>query len=213
MMLTSNKLAKYFMNAACRQMSSAQAAGSVQDKKQAPKPRVKKVSSTQQRDASKMSHLEKMVDVEIDEATGVVTHNHLYSADGKEHRTFPSEAVYNKWLGQQRSKMFGHYRANLTPLQFYITQNKGTERAFTGAFWETKDVGIYSCVVCTQNLFMYEHKFINTSGYATFWNSFMDAVKFKNDNLEVPEPTQACFDPVLQYKEPIKRCACSHVSY
>ncbi len=93
--------------------------------------------------------------------------------------------------------MVKHYRNNLTPLQFYVTQNKGTERAFTGAYWETKDVGIYKCIVCTQNLFLYEHKYNNTSGYPTFWNGMKDAIKFRDDNLEVPEPTQALLDPVL----------------
>ncbi len=52
------------------------------------------------------------------------------------------------------------------------------ERAFTGTLWDTKDVGIYSCVVCTQRLFMFDHKFQNPSGYPTFWNGIKDAIKF-----------------------------------
>jgi peptide methionine sulfoxide reductase MsrB len=44
------------------------------------------------------------------------------------------------------------------------------ERAFTGEYWWTNDVGRYDCLGCTQRLFMYDHKFINRSGYPTFWN-------------------------------------------
>ena len=85
--------------------------------------------------------------------------------------------------------MLQNYRRSLTPFQFWVTQEKGTERAFTGDYWETTQVGHYSCVVCTQNLFLYEHKFLNRSGYPTFWTSLKDAVKFTDDNLDVPEPT------------------------
>jgi len=91
---------------------------------------------------------EKMVSVTIDEESGVVTHNYLKEDNGKK-RTFASEALYKKWLSQQRTKMYKHYRDNLSPLQFWVTQQKGTERAFTGAYWETKEVGMYRCVVCS----------------------------------------------------------------
>lgn len=85
--------------------------------------------------------------------------------------------------------MVSHYRKNLTPFVFWITQEAGTERAFTGKYWETADVGHYNCVVCEQNLFLYEHKYVNTSGYPTFWNSLQHAVKFVDDHNEFPEPT------------------------
>jgi hypothetical protein len=47
---------------------------------------------------SLMSFLEKMVDVEINKKTGIVTHLHLISADGKQRRTFASVEVYKRWL-------------------------------------------------------------------------------------------------------------------
>ena len=50
---------------------------------------------------------------------------------------------------------------------------------------------MYSCVVCTQRLFMYDHKYVNKSGFATFWTSLKDSIKFESDNLEIPEVTQA----------------------
>lgn len=57
---------------------------------------------------------------------------------------------------------------------------------------------------------MFDHKFLNTSGFPTFWNGIKDAVKFEEDHLEVPESTNSVEDPVLQYKTPIKRCTCSN---
>ena len=154
---------------------------------------------------------DKMRDVKIDEESGIVTHKHILNGDGT-YRTFPSKAIYQKWYTSQRQKMLSHYKNTLTPLQYHVTQQKGTERAFTGAYWETKDVGKYSCVVCSNNLFLFEHKYNNTSGYPTFWNALKNSVKFVDDHLEVPEPTQCVIDPELHYKEPIKRCQCAHVS-
>ena len=89
---------------------------------------------------------------------------------------------------------------NLTPYQYYITQAAGTDRPFVGGFWDTKDVGIYSCLVCTQRLFMFEHKYINKSGFPTFWNSLQNAVSFKVDAMEIPEVYNAHQDPTLKNK-------------
>jgi peptide-methionine (R)-S-oxide reductase len=44
----------------------------------------------------------------------------------------------------------------LTPEQYHVTQEKGTERAFTGEYWKTKDPGMYRCVVCGNELFSSE---------------------------------------------------------
>lgn len=84
------------------------------------------------------------------------------------------------------------------------------ERAFTGDFWWTNDVGRYDCVSCTQRLFMYEHKFINRSGYPTFWNSLENAVKFVGDHISVNKVTNAHECPTLKGKRPVKRCVCSN---
>jgi hypothetical protein len=59
---------------------------------------------------------------------------------------------------------------------------------------------------------MFDHKFLNTSGFPTFWNGIKDAVKFEEDHLDVPESTNSVEDPVLQYKTPINRCTCTNVS-
>ena len=100
----------------------------------------------------------------------------------------------------------------MTPHDYYITQGKGMERAFTGEYWWTNEVGRYDCKSCTQRLFMYEHKFINRSGYATFWNCLENSIKYVEDKLIVNRVTNAHDCPTLKNKIPIKRAVCSNVS-
>lgn len=57
---------------------------------------------------------------------------------------------------------------------------------------------------------MYDHKFINRSGYATFWNCLENAVKFVSDALPVNKVTNAHEDPTLRGKKPVKRAVCSN---
>ena len=63
----------------------------------------------------------------------------------------------------------GDLRDRLSPLAFEVTQHKGTERAFTGAFTHHKDRGTYGCVCCGADLFASDTKYDSGSGWPSFW--------------------------------------------
>lgn len=61
------------------------------------------------------------------------------------------------------------WRDELTPEQYHICRQKGTERAFTGAYWNTKTPGMYLCSCCGQELFSSDTKYDSGSGWPSFW--------------------------------------------
>ena len=71
-------------------------------------------------------------------------------------------------------------RERLTPLQYEVTQNQGTERAFTGVYWDTKDDGTYHCIVCDEALFSSDTKYDSGTG----WPSFYEALDPEKGHLE-----------------------------
>jgi peptide-methionine (R)-S-oxide reductase len=60
-------------------------------------------------------------------------------------------------------------RARLSPLQYQVTQNKGTEPAFSGAYAHNKEKGVYHCVCCGHELFSSDTKYDSGSGWPSFW--------------------------------------------
>ncbi len=60
-------------------------------------------------------------------------------------------------------------RARLTPEQYQVTQQAGTERAFSGEYWDTKAEGTYHCVVCDEELFTSDTKYDSGSGWPSFY--------------------------------------------
>ena len=61
------------------------------------------------------------------------------------------------------------WRRELTPEQYRVTREQGTERAFTGEYWHTKDEGVYRCVGCGTPLFGSETKFDSGTGWPSFY--------------------------------------------
>ena len=66
-------------------------------------------------------------------------------------------------------KSEAEWREQLTPEQYHIMREKGTERPFTGALYHNKDKGIYSCAACGAELFSSDQKYESGTGWPSFW--------------------------------------------
>lgn len=72
-------------------------------------------------------------------------------------------------MSRKIDKPDAEWRHQLTELQYRVTREKGTERAFTGEYWDVWDKGAYNCVCCGATLFRSEHKFDAGCGWPSYW--------------------------------------------
>ena len=90
---------------------------------------------------------------------------------------FPHAATSAAEKGKMKMSEFpvtksdAEWEKELTPEQYRILRQKGTERAFTGKFWNTEEKGTYSCAACGQELFQSDTKFEAGCGWPSFWQA------------------------------------------
>lgn len=68
-----------------------------------------------------------------------------------------------------KEKQEADWKEQLTPEEYYILREKGTERAFTGKYWDHKDKGVYKCKGCGEPLFLSDTKFDSGCGWPSFF--------------------------------------------
>ena len=82
------------------------------------------------------------------------------------------------------TKPDAEWQEQLTPEQYDITRQKGTERAFTGEYWDCKKEGNYQCVCCGIPLFSSQTKFDSGTGWPSFWAPMSEGdIKIEADNI------------------------------
>jgi methionine-R-sulfoxide reductase len=80
-------------------------------------------------------------------------------------------------------KSDAEWREQLSEEEYFVTRRKGTERAFTGRYWDSKDDGVYRCVGCGQPLFDSDTKFDSGTGWPSFYRPASDEnVETEADN-------------------------------
>lgn len=72
-------------------------------------------------------------------------------------------------MSKRVRKKQDEWRAQLTPEQYHVTREHGTERAFSGQYDKHYETGIYQCVCCGQDLFHSDHKYDSGSGWPSFY--------------------------------------------
>ena len=88
-----------------------------------------------------------------------------------------------KSMNEKVVKTDEEWKQILTPEQFKVARKKGTERAFTGEYWNNHEKGVYHCICCGNPLFSSETKFESGTGWPSYWQPIAaDKVTLNSDN-------------------------------
>ena len=95
-------------------------------------------------------------------------------------------------MAQKVTKPEAEWRKVLSREQFDVARRKGTEPAFTGAYWDNHEEGIYRCVCCNAELFRSNEKFDSGTGWPSFWKpAATENVATEDDNSHFMTRTEA----------------------
>jgi peptide-methionine (R)-S-oxide reductase len=95
-------------------------------------------------------------------------------------------------MREKIQKTDAEWKKELTPEQYRVCREKGTEPAFTGAYWNSKEKGVYLCAGCGNELFSSETKFDSGTGWPSFWQpAHPENIETEDDNSYGMRRTEA----------------------
>ncbi|MFW6097012.1 MAG: peptide-methionine (R)-S-oxide reductase MsrB [Chloroflexota bacterium] len=98
-------------------------------------------------------------------------------------------------MAEKVKKSDREWKEALTPEQYRVTRQKGTERAFTGEYWDNKEEGVYRCVCCGEPLFSSDTKYESGTGWPSFWRPLdADGIREEEDNSWIMSRTEVVCD-------------------
>jgi peptide-methionine (R)-S-oxide reductase len=100
-------------------------------------------------------------------------------------KSIPSDSLKKKEIEKvsRIEKSNAEWKNTLSSNAYHVLREKGTERAFTGEYWDNHEKGIYNCAACGLDLFSSETKFESGTGWPSFWKPIEENhVRIKTDN-------------------------------
>lgn len=92
---------------------------------------------------------------------------------------------------EKNQKNDGEWKKTLSEEQYHVLREKGTERAFTGKYWQNHDKGVYRCAGCGTELFSSDTKFDSGTGWPSFWAPISEKnVATENDRSHFMDRTE-----------------------
>jgi peptide-methionine (R)-S-oxide reductase len=107
------------------------------------------------------------------------------SSDISKSSTINSDSAKNSKVNSMENKIVKteeEWQKELTPKEYHVLREKGTERAFTGKYDHFFETGVYKCAACGNELFSSEHKYDSGCGWPAYWTALAkDKVTLKED--------------------------------